>query len=89
MSYWMAYKAGSPERYEAVQGFASETEKENITVMPWDWSYYSEKLKDIRFNVNDEMTRPYFELNHVKKGVFVWLRNYMASSFKENKEIPV
>ena len=38
-------------------------EKENITVMPWDWSYYSEKLKDIRFDVNDEMTRPYFELN--------------------------
>jgi len=65
-----AYKPVARNEYETVQRFASETEKENITVMPWDWSYYSEKLKDIRFNVNDEMTRPYFELNHVKKGVF-------------------
>ena len=75
--------------YEAVQGFASETEKENITVMPWDWSYYSEKLKDIRFNVNDEMTRPYFELNHVKKGVFGLATQLYGITFKENKEIPV
>ena len=57
--------------------------------MPWDWSYYSEKLKDIRFNVNDEMTRPYFELNHVKKGVFGPATQLYGITFKENKEIPV
>ena len=65
-----AYKPVALKEYEAVQGFASETEKEDMTVIPWDWSYYSEKLKDIRFSINDEMTRPYFELDHVKKGVF-------------------
>ena len=84
-----AYKPVARNEYEAVQGFASETEKENITVMPWDWSYYSEKLKDIRFNVNDEMTRPYFELNHVKKGVFGLATQLYGITFKENKEIPV
>ena len=84
-----AYKPVARNEYEAVQGFASETEKENITVMPWDWSYYSEKLKDIRFNVSDEMTRPYFELNHVKKGVFGLATQLYGITFKENKEIPV
>ena len=39
-----AYKPVARNEYETVQRFASETEKENITVMPWDWSYYSEKL---------------------------------------------
>lgn len=47
------------------------------------------KLKDIRFNVNDEMTRPYFELNHVKKGVFGLATQLYGITFKENKEIPV
>lgn len=84
-----AYKPVAQSEYEAVQRFASVTEKENITVMPWDWSYYSEKLKDTRFNVNDEMTRPYFELNHVKKGVFGLATQLYGITFKENKEIPV
>lgn len=84
-----AYKPVAINEYNAVQGFAMGTEKENITVMPWDWSYYSEKLKDIRFDVNDEMTRPYFELNNVKKGVFGLATQLYGITFKENKEIPV
>lgn len=84
-----AYKPVAINEYNAVQGFAMGTEKENITVMPWDWSYYSEKLKDIRFDVNDEMTRPYFELNNVKKGVFGLATQLYGITFKENKEISV
>ena len=84
-----AYKPIAINEYNAVQGFAMGSEKENITVMPWDWSYYSEKLKDIRFNVNDEMTRPYFKLENVKKGVFGLATQLYGITFKENKEIPV
>lgn len=84
-----AYKPVAVNEYNAVQGFAMGTEKKNITVMPWDWSYYSEKLKDIRFDVNDEMTRPYFELNNVKKGVFGLATQLYGITFKENKNIPV
>ena len=84
-----AYKPVAINEYNTVQGFAMGTEQENITVMPWDWSYYSEKLKDIRFKVNDEMTRPYFELSHVKKGVFDLATRLYGITFKENKTIPV
>ncbi len=84
-----AYKPVAINEYNAVQGFAIGQEKENITIMPWDWSYYSEKLKDIRFNINDEMTRPYFELNNVKKGVFGLATQLYGITFKENKKIPV
>lgn len=84
-----AYKPVAINEYNAVQGFAKGMEMDNITVMPWDWSYYSEKLKDVCFNINDEMTRPYFELNNVKKGVFGLATQLYGITFKENNEIPV
>lgn len=84
-----AYKPVAINEYNAAQGFAMGAEKENITIMPWDWSYYSEKLKDIRFNINDEMTRPYFELSKVKEGVFGLATELYGITFKANKQIPV
>lgn len=84
-----AYKPVATREYNTVQGFAIGMEKENITLMPWDWSYYSEKLKDIRFDVNDEMTRPYFELSKVKEGVFGLATRLYGITFKKNEQIPV
>lgn len=84
-----AYKPVAINEYNAVQGFAMGMEQQNLQVMPWDWSYYSEKLKDLRFKVNDEMTRPYFQLENVKKGVFGLATQLYGLTFKENKKIPV
>ncbi|MDR3268159.1 MAG: M3 family metallopeptidase [Tannerella sp.] len=84
-----AYKPVAINEYNAVQGFAAGLEKANITLMPWDWSYYSEKLKNIRFEVNDEMTRPYFELERVTKGIFGLATQLYGITFKENNQIPV
>jgi peptidyl-dipeptidase Dcp len=84
-----AYKPVAINEYNAVQGFAEGLEKENLTLMPWDWSYYSEKLKDIRFEVNDEMTRPYFELERVTKGIFGLATQLYGVTFRESKQIPV
>ena len=84
-----AYKPVAINEYNAVQGFAMGMEPQNMQVMPWDWSYYSEKLKDLRFKVNDEMTRPYFLLENVKKGVFGLATQLYGLTFKENKKIPV
>lgn len=84
-----AYKPVAINEYNAVEGFAQGMEREDITVMPWDWSYYSEKLRDIRFKINDEMTRPYFELSNVKKSVFGLATQLYGITFKENKHIPV
>lgn len=39
-------------------------------LMPWDLSFYSEKLKATKFHMDDEMTRPYFKLENVIQGVF-------------------
>jgi peptidyl-dipeptidase Dcp len=58
-------------------------------IMPWDWSYYSEKLKVKKFDLNDEMLKPYFELSNVVDGVFGLATELYGITFKENKDIPV
>ncbi|MDD2798706.1 MAG: M3 family metallopeptidase [Bacteroidales bacterium] len=84
-----AYKPVAKQEYAAVQGFAIGSENKNITVMPWDWSFYSEKLKDSKYDLNDEMLRPYFELENVKKGVFGLATELYGLTFKKNSKIPV
>ena len=85
------YKASFP---------AALREKEEITafargtgftgeIMPWDWSYYAEKLKEEKFDLNDEMLKPYFELNKVIDGVFGLATRLYGITFKLNQEIPV
>ncbi len=54
-----------------VKEVATLAQKDGIdTLMPWDFSYYSEQLKKEKFNVNDAMVKPFFSLEKVKKGVF-------------------
>ena len=57
--------------------------------MPWDFSYYANKLKEERFNINSEMLRPYFELSNVKKGVFGLATKLYGITFRPNTEAPV
>ena len=84
------YKPLAEKEYDTLQKFASTTEKDKkIVLMPWDWSYYSEKMKKQLYDVNDSMTRPYFELEYVRKGVFGLATELYGLSFKKNTDIPV
>jgi len=84
-----AYKPVAINEYNEVKGFATGLENKDMTIMPWDWNFYSEKLKDLRFHVNDEMTRPYFELNHVRESIFGLATQLYGITFKKSKRIPV
>ena len=57
--------------------------------MPWDFAYYSNKLKESKFNINSEMLRPYFELSKVKKGVFDLATRLYGITFTKNTDVPV
>jgi peptidyl-dipeptidase Dcp len=47
----------------------------------WDWSYYANKLKRERFAIDDEMTRPYFQLERVQAGIFDLARRLHGITF--------
>jgi peptidyl-dipeptidase Dcp len=73
---------------EEVQKFA---EKTGFTeeIMLWDLFYYSEKLREKKFGINNEMLNPYFKLNNVIDGVFGLATELFGITFTENREIPV
>jgi len=77
------------DEVKAVAAFATEMEGKTVDLQPWDWSFYADKLKDDRYGVNDEMTRLYFELGNVKKGVFGLATELYGLQFVPNPDIQV
>lgn len=59
------------------------------TIQPWDWSYYSKKLKDAKYAISDDVLRPYFELDNVINGVFGLAKRLYGITFRYNPDIPV
>ena len=55
----------------------------------WDWSYYSEKLKNANYGFDEQQVKPYFQLEKVQAGVFDLATRLYGLTFKENKTIPV
>ena len=58
-------------------------------IKPWDSGYYSHKLQMKKYNIDQEMLRPYFELSKVIDGVFGLANKLYGITFKENNDIPV
>lgn len=84
-----AYTPTAKAEYNEVQELARSTQSKEFRLMPWDWSYYSDQLKNKKFSLNDEMLRPYFELSNVKEGVFGLATRLYGITFRKNSEIPV
>ena len=84
-----AYKPVAIEEVEEVKQLAQKMEGADFELMPWDFSYYSEKLKNEKYQFDEEELRPYFELNAVIDGVFGLSTRLYGLTFHENTEIPV
>ena len=84
-----AYLPTAQQEVEEIAALARETEGADFQLMPWDFSYYAEKLKNKKFDFNEEELRPYFELSRVKAGVFGLATRLYGITFHENKDIPV
>jgi len=56
---------------------------------PWDWWYYTEKLRKQRYDLSDDELRPYFELSRVQLGVFEVARRLFGLQFLPREDLPV
>jgi peptidyl-dipeptidase Dcp len=87
-----AYKPTAiKEREELSELFSAECRTENVDskLQPWDTGFYTHKLQMKKYNLDQEMLRPYFELSKVISGVFGLANKLYGITFKENKDIPV
>lgn len=85
----IAYKPTAIKEVEQIERMAKTAEGADFKIEPWDFGYYSHKLKLRKFNLDAEMLRPYFELSKVIDGVFGLANKLYGITFKENKDIPV
>lgn len=55
---------------------------------PWDWWYYSEKIKKAKYDLDDEITRPYFKIDNVIQGMFYVANQLYGLEFSARTDIP-
>ncbi|MBR1716685.1 MAG: M3 family metallopeptidase [Paludibacteraceae bacterium] len=58
-------------------------------LQPWDWWYYTEKLRKEKYDLNEEELKPYFELNNVRKGAFDLAHKLYGINFEKLEDMPV
>ncbi len=83
-----AYLPTAKAELATIQGYATGLEGRYTKLEPWDLSYYSEKYKQARYNVSDEVLRPYFKLENVIEGVFGLATKLYGITFTKNTAIP-
>ena len=90
--------AAAKKDLDEVKNFRNEIEGLNVNsgdkasqdeIKPWDFAFYSEKLKEKKYAFNEEELRPYFKLENVIEGVFEHARRLFGLTFKPVEGIPV
>ena len=81
-------KAYADRDYETVGDYAASLGFKG-QLMPWDWGYYNEKYKHEKYALNDELVKPYFKLENVRKGVFMLANKLYGLNFTPNDKIEV
>lgn len=75
-------RPAAEREFSELENFAKELDNIN-RLEKWDGAYYSEKLKQKLFDLDDEQLKPYFELNNVIRGVFTVSEKLYGLKFEE------
>ena len=84
-----AYKPALQQEMAELTAYATALEGKPVTINPWDYSYYANKLKTDKYSFDEEALRPYFELNNVIDGVFGLATRLYGLQFAQNDSIEV
>lgn len=79
-------KPAAQKDLEAVENFAQE-QGASLPLRPWDFSYWSERLKKATLSLDDEILKPYFQLQGVLGGAFEVANRLFGLRFEKNTEI--
>lgn len=66
-----------------------DAEGNNFKLAAWDWWYYAEKLRKAKYDLDEEMLRPYFELSKAEQGAFDVATKLFGITFTKRTDIPV
>jgi peptidyl-dipeptidase Dcp len=75
-------KPAAQQEFEKLEAFAKNLDGID-RLEKWDGAYYSEKLKQKLFSLDDELLKPYFKLEHVINGAFTIAERLFDLKFEE------
>ena len=58
-------------------------------IQPWDWFYYAEKVRSRKYDLDEDLTKPYFQVDSVRKGVFYAANKIYGVNVEEAPEVEV
>ena len=62
---------------------------EGSKIQPWDWAYYAEKVRMVKYALDEEQTKPYFQMEKVRQGVFDLTTKLFGLQYEKLEDIPV
>ncbi|MGZ6041066.1 MAG: M3 family metallopeptidase [Asticcacaulis sp.] len=66
----------------------ADSEKAGITIAPWDYRYYAEKVRKSRYDLDDAAIKPYLQMDKIRDGIF-WVAGRMYGfEFEPIHDIP-
>ena len=87
MKIWKPAIAKVKEEVADMQAYANK-HGEKITIEPWDYYYYAEKVKKEKYNFSEDYVRPYFHVDSVRKGIFTLANKLYGITFTEMPDAP-
>jgi len=73
----------------AAQQELIDRESGKFKLEPWDWFYYTEKIRKEKYDLSDEETKPYFSARNVTDGMFYVANRLYGLEFSERNDIPL
>ena len=81
---WTPALAKAKQEKDEMQAIVVADGKD-FNIEPWDWRFYEEKLRQQKFNLDEQEVKPYFALDKVQDGVFMVVKNLFGLTFEEIK----
>ncbi len=87
MKIWAPATERVKEEVAEMQAYVDE-EKGGFRIAPWDYYYYSEKVRQKKFDLDENEVSAYFPLENVRKGIFTLAKRLYGVTFTEMPDAP-
>ena len=84
---WRKAVARAGEERDALIAEARQS-GDNAEIMPWDWRYYSEKVRKAKYDFDEAKLQPYLELDNMIRAAFDCASRLFGLQFKERTDLP-
>ena len=83
---WEPAKARAAQEQQALQALAL-SRGETLQIEPWDWRFYAEKVRQVRYDLDEATIKPYFPLTRMVEAVFDCAQRLFGIRFVEQPEV--